>query len=221
MNDMKNRCSTSVFNEFLFILSLSSITEHSDYKNWTPLSGRLKCFEKLREYLDLIYPISKDEVKVSPNSLHEFLYYCVSNSKDIDTYSKNFSLLNMRKKDENNVLVIDNDFKVKKHSLKDDNDIHRLNNSITMKQNRNQKVSQSLQINKISEMEERSYSNHKPINNDFDDKSDHEVDLSDIDDETVINNRNKENSDNALSDLDKDEYYNKQQYEYFDYVNIN
>ena len=210
----------------MFILGLNSINEHADYKNWTPLSGRLKCFEKLREYLDLIYPISKDEAKIPNNSFHEFMYYCVSNvNKEylVPTSPTNFSLnlFQMKKKDDMHALVIEDDFKVKKQILKDDNDIHRLNNSTSLKLNRNQKVSQSLQINRVSEMEEKSYSNKKEypvMNNEFEEKSNREVEFSDIDDETVINNKNKENSNNDLSDLDKEEYYMKSCYEYYDYV---
>lgn len=205
----------------MFILSLNSINEHSEYKTWTALSGRLKCFEKLREYLDLIYPISKDEEKISNNAFHEFLFFFLSN-KDSSSKQPNISLLSMKKKDENNILVIEDDLKVKNKVLKDDNDIHRLNSSITMKLNRNQKVSQSLQINKVSDMEDKSYSNKKlyqpQSNNDYDEKSNQEVDFSDIDDETVINNKNKEYSNNALSDLDKEEYYMKSCYEFYDYV---
>jgi hypothetical protein len=127
----------------------------------------------------------------------------------------------MRKKDDLNTIVIEDDFKVKNKTLKDDNDIHRLNNSINMKLNRNQKVSQSLQINKVSEMDEKNYSSKKIYevnNNDFDEKSNQEVEFSDIDDETVINNKGKEYSNNALSDLDKEEYFMKSCYEFYDYV---
>ena len=219
----------------MFVLSSPSITDHSEYKYWTPLSGRLKCFEKLRENLELIYPVSKDELKIPHNSFNEFIYNTVVTvNKDFinikNSANLSLSLLNMRRKDETGLLVIDDDIKMKNKSLKDDNDIFlkKSTNSL-LRAKRNEKVSQSLQINKISEMDENNYnrSSGKKLlksNNEINEKSfqEVEVDFSDIDEETVINNKKeKEISNHALSDLDKEEYYMKSCYEFYDYVKKN
>ena len=44
-----------------------SITDQEEYKNWSPITGRLMCFDKIRNYLKFIYPIRTNEAKMEKN----------------------------------------------------------------------------------------------------------------------------------------------------------
>jgi hypothetical protein len=224
-----------IFNQLMFCLSSDSIKDHSEYKNWSPLSGRLRCFEKLRQYLDIIYPINKEELKIPPHSFHDLLYGCLSSS--IGDRAKpgvtTISLLDLRKHDEVGLLTIEDDLKVKSINLKDDIDVLlRKSSNNVLKAIRNEKVSQSLQVNKISDIEDKVVPNNNEYiyqNDDYEEvnlvnkskfnnyeQDNPEVDFSDIEEETVINNKKGKDD---LSDLDKEEYYMKSCYEFYDYVN--
>jgi len=150
----------------MFCLSSPSITEHAEYKNWTPISGRLKCFDKLRAFLELIYPINKEERKIIPGIFQRVLKsliiskFLFDSDEQIQNVNTN-SVINMTFFDENFVkdsekpeyeFVIENDLKIFKKIPKDDNELLKSNNAI--KAIRNEKVSQSLQVNKVSEIEE-------------------------------------------------------------------
>ena len=73
LKDLQSRCAPEEFNKLMFILQSPSITEHLEYKNWSPLSGRLRAFEKIRINLELIYPILKDEIKIESGLINEFI----------------------------------------------------------------------------------------------------------------------------------------------------
>jgi hypothetical protein len=73
LKDLQSRCGPQEFNKLMFILQSPSITEHIEYKNWSPLSGRLRAFEKIRINLELIYPILKDEIKIESRLMNEFI----------------------------------------------------------------------------------------------------------------------------------------------------
>ena len=73
LKDLQSRCNPQDFNKLMFVLQSPSITEHIEYKNWTPLSGRLRAFEKIRINLELIYPILKDEIKIESGLMNEFI----------------------------------------------------------------------------------------------------------------------------------------------------
>jgi WD40 repeat protein len=152
-----------VFNELMFCLSTPSITNHSEYKNWTPLSGRIKCFSKLRDFLEIIYPINREEIKIQPGALNRVIKNAVCNS--INSISKSpTAILNLSILDcsffpdtpsSNTQVNFEDDFGKKSKKAKDDeNEILRKSNSNALKIIRNEKISQSLQVNKISEIEE-------------------------------------------------------------------
>jgi WD40 repeat protein len=150
----------------MFCLSSPSITEHAEYKNWTPISGRLKCFDKLRSYLELIYPINKEERKIVPGIFQRVLKtlivskFLLDSNEQIQNVDLNTNI-NMTFFDDNFLkdsekpeyeFVIENDLKLFKKIPKDDIELLKSNNAI--KAIRNEKISQSLQVNKISEIEE-------------------------------------------------------------------
>ena len=161
MKDLQELCPQNIFNQLMFCLSSPSFTEHAEYKNWTPISGRLKCFDKLRGYLELIYPVNKEERKIVPGLFQRILKNLVVN-KIIEIDSKKYSMehvVSLSLLDEKLLverpeyeLSIENDLKALKKISKDDNELLKNNNSL--KTIRNEKISQSLQVNKISEIEE-------------------------------------------------------------------
>ena len=82
------------------------------------------------------------------------------------------------------------------------------NNNSAMKALRNEKITESLNINKISEIDLENKTKQDKI-------SAKNIIYSDI--EEVKEYDSKHYSQNELSDLDKEEYYMKSCYEYFDY----
>jgi len=169
----------------MFCLSSPSITDHVEYRNWTPLSGRLKCFDKLRSNLELIYPVNRGEVKFISGSFNKMVKIFLStrklnlNTSNISNLSSGINNLNNTNNlnsnmgsinnqfikvnllDEKNfkdlnsdlVLNVEDDLKNKNKIIKDDNELLRKSNS-ALRAIRNEKVSQSLQVNKISEIED-------------------------------------------------------------------
>lgn len=182
----------------MFCLRSPSITDHTEYKNWTPLSGRLKCFEKIRMHLESIYPISKDEIKIQTGSFMNFILLTINNcypsntsSNSLNQFQKNiysnynsnedyynqnkeiqFSVLNFlytenskAKKPNSNInslqnqIILDDDFSYKKEKEETEASLLRKSNS-SLKAIRNEKISQSLKINKISDIESENINNN-------------------------------------------------------------
>ena len=65
------------------ILSLNSVKELKSYANWTQISGRFNTFEKIREYMKVVYP-PINERKIQENILNDLLLKIVGN----DNYAK-------------------------------------------------------------------------------------------------------------------------------------
>ena len=163
LKDLQNKCSPKEFKELCFCLTLNSITDHPDYKTWTALSGRLKCFEKLRNNLNLIYPHTKEELRIENGSFgnfikkHTYMKACIKEGfiSNDDKHEKSHlgqiqisSLLDDNNDNSNtkNVnLIIEDDTKSKlTKQVKDDNDLAVSQENILSKSIRNEKVSQSL-----------------------------------------------------------------------------
>ncbi len=136
LKDLQNKCSPKEFKELCFCLTLNSITDHPDYKMWTALSGRLKCFEKLRNNLKLIYPFTKEELKIENNSFKKFIknYSFMRNNISESTGEKPSKALITSLLEENNflesknqtsvALTIEDDTKTAKpKQAKDDNEL--------------------------------------------------------------------------------------------------
>ena len=65
---LQTLCPPEEFKKILQCLSQTpSITDQEEYKNWSPITGRLMCFDKIRNYLKFIYPIRGNEVKIEKN----------------------------------------------------------------------------------------------------------------------------------------------------------
>ena len=293
LKDLQSRCIPQIFNKLMFCLSSPSITDHSEYKNWTPLSGRLKCFEKLRSYLELIYPISKEEIKIETGTFLNLILCTILNNQFYSKHINNilnsdeniitqgfqislFSLLSLESKNKRNNsnnfneyhhIALEDDINIKSKIPKDDNYLNLRKSNSSLKAIRNEKVSQSLIVNKISEIEQNEkenlnnfdklsnqlyeiYDNENSEHNFLDknqnespqkinyrenknyrynlynnninvieeekSKKDEDLDLEDdLEDDNNMNNSIVD--DNALSDLDKEEYFMKSCYDFFDY----
>ena len=65
---LQTLCEPEEFKKILQCLSQTpSITDQEEYKNWSPMTGRLLCFDKIRNYLQFIYPIKNNEMKIESN----------------------------------------------------------------------------------------------------------------------------------------------------------
>ena len=63
LKEIQKLCPQEEFEKLLKCLSNTpSITDQEEYKNWNPISGRLKCFNIIRKYLEVIYPIQQSEI---------------------------------------------------------------------------------------------------------------------------------------------------------------
>ena len=63
LKEIQKLCPQEEFAKLLKCLSNTpSITDQEEYKNWNPISGRLKCFNIIRKYLEVIYPIQQSEI---------------------------------------------------------------------------------------------------------------------------------------------------------------
>ena len=65
---LQTLCPPDEFKKILQCLSQTpSITDQEEYKNWSPITGRLMCFDKIRNYLKFIYPMKNNEIKMESN----------------------------------------------------------------------------------------------------------------------------------------------------------
>ena len=65
---LQTLCPPEEFKKILQCLSTTpSITDQEEYKNWSPITGRLMCFDKIRSYLKFIYPVHDNEIKIENN----------------------------------------------------------------------------------------------------------------------------------------------------------
>ena len=71
---LQTLCPPDEFKKILQCLSQTpSITDQEEYKNWSPITGRLMCFDKIRNYLKFIYPIKGNEIKIENNLMTNVL----------------------------------------------------------------------------------------------------------------------------------------------------
>eukprot|EP00743_Colponemidia_sp_Colp-15_P004540 GILK01004894.1.p1 GENE.GILK01004894.1~~GILK01004894.1.p1 ORF type:complete len:854 (+),score=139.34 GILK01004894.1:105-2666(+) len=77
LKDLEDKCSKEEFNGLCYCLTLERLTDHPDYKTWTPQKGRLLAFEKIRPFLVHIYPDERSRQQASdsmePNRLVSLL----------------------------------------------------------------------------------------------------------------------------------------------------
>ena len=84
LNEIKLYCSKETFSQILKLLDSNSIKDNEKYKNWTTISGRLECFEKIRKLMNVIYPINNiNEKKLKNNLLEKTLSKIAGSGKDL------------------------------------------------------------------------------------------------------------------------------------------
>lgn len=238
LKDLQVRCSATEFNNIMTCLQSPSITDYPEYRNWTPLSGRLKCFEKLRKHLELVYPISKDEVKVEPNSFMSFILKAIENNPNFanvcgkNIYSNGdftnenqieISLLQLINIDNSNSNIINNInnnnfgasnnnnnkgrkiYNANKNRIfveddlnnncnfnnkadkapKDENEAFLRKSNSSLKALRNERISQSLNLNKIAEIEQENLAEYEKAENNF-------IENENENENEISNNNNEE-----------------------------
>ena len=169
---LQTLCEPEEFKKILQCLSQTpSITDQEEYKNWSPITGRLLCFDKIRNYLQFIYPKKNDEIKIDSNLMLNLLksVYAVSND---DTCYKETSNLNevlkgfiievdkdIRENNLENNIVIENDiFKNKINSSSQINVMKSNRNELILSQSQNQFLLNNNMNNNINN------SNHMNVN---------------------------------------------------------
>ena len=179
---LQTLCEPEEFKKILQCLSQTpSITDQEEYKNWSPITGRLLCFDKIRNYLENIYPIRKNELKIESNlmiNLLKAVYFMFTNDA---SYREVFNLNDVLKgfiisvdKDvkENNLQMdinIENDvFKNKITSSSSQINVMKSNrNELILSQSQNQFINNNMNINNMKNAQlnkNNNYQNNNHIN---------------------------------------------------------
>ena len=172
---LQTLCPPDEFKKILQCLSQTpSITDQEEYKNWSPITGRLMCFDKIRNYLNFIYPIKGNEIKIENNLMTNVLKAVYFLSTNDASYREISSLNDVLKgfiievdKDikENNLLMnINIESDVSKNKI-NSNSSQQIN---VMKSNRNELVlSQSQNQFILNNNKNVNMNNNDNINNDY------------------------------------------------------
>ena len=172
---LQTLCPPDEFKKILQCLSQTpSITDQEEYKNWSPITGRLMCFDKIRNYLKFIYPIRGNEIKIENNLMINVLKAVYFLSTNDASYREISSLNDVLKgfiievdKDikENNLLMnINIESDVCKNKI-NSNSSQQIN---VMKSNRNELVlSQSQNQFILNNNKNVNMNNNDNINNDY------------------------------------------------------
>ena len=221
---LQTLCEPEEFKKILQCLSQTpSITDQEEYKNWSPITGRLLCFDKIRNYLQIKYPINNNEMKIESNlminvlkavyflSTNDASYREVSNLNDV---LKGFIIEVDKDIKENNLQMninIENDiFKNKINSSTSQINVMKSNrNELILSQSQNQFINNNMKVNNMNELQinkNNNYQNNNHININHLNNEKHsseENDYSSKNRDTAINmntntnNTNTNNEDNA------------------------
>ena len=167
---LQTLCEPEEFKKILQCLSQTpSITDQEEYKNWSPITGRALCFDKIRNYLQYIYPPNNNEKKIESNLMINVLkavYFLSSN----DASYREFSNLN----DVLKGFIIEVDKDIKENNLQIniniENDVfkNKINSSTSqinvMKSNRNELILSQSQ-NQIAVNNNNLNNNNMNLNN--------------------------------------------------------
>ena len=217
---LQTLCEPEEFKKILQCLSQTpSITDQEEYKNWSPITGRLLCFDKIRNYLQFIYPIKNNEMKIESNlmvnvlkavyflSTNDASYREVSNLNDV---LKGFIIEVDKDIKENNLQMninIDNDIlKNKNNTSTNQINVMKSNrNELILSQSQNQFINNNntninnmnaQQLNKNNNYQNNNQININHINNNEKHTSE-ENDYSSKNRDTAINmNTNTNNTNN-------------------------
>ena len=181
---LQTLCDPDEFKKILQCLSQTpSITDQEEYKNWSPITGRALCFDKIRNYLQYIYPPRNNELKIESNlmlnvlkavyflSTNDASYREVSNLNDV---LKGFIIEVDKDIKENNLQMninIESDvFKNKINSSASQINVMKSNrNELILSQSQNQFVNNNnnMNINNMNDLQfnkNNNYQNNNHIN---------------------------------------------------------
>ena len=222
---LQTLCEPEEFKKILQCLSQTpSITDQEEYKNWSPITGRLLCFDKIRSYLQIKYPINNNEMKIESNLMINVLkavYFLSTNDasfrevSNLNDVLKGFIIEVDKDIKENNLQMninIENDiFKNKINSSSQINVMKSNRNELILSQSQNQFVNNNnnmninnmndLQSNKNNNYQNNNHININHLNNEK--HSSEENDYSSKNRDTAINmntntnNTNTNNEENA------------------------
>ena len=219
---LQTLCEPEEFKKILQCLSQTpSITDQEEYKNWSPITGRLLCFDKIRNYLQFIYPIRNNELKIESNlmlnvlkavyflSTNDASYREVSNLNDV---LKGFIIEVDKDIKENNLQMninIENDtLKYKNNTSTNQINVMKSNrNELILSQSQNQFINNNninMNINNMNAQQlnkNNNYQNNNQINinhlNNNEKHTSEENDYSSKNRDTAINmNTNTNNTNN-------------------------
>ena len=79
LKQLEGKCSRAEFNKLCYCLTLSDLSDHPDYADWTPFRGRLACFESVRHEFDRVlsqqWTTQRERArKLNPNHLVALLH---------------------------------------------------------------------------------------------------------------------------------------------------
>ena len=202
---LQTLCSPEEFKKILQCLSTTpSITDQEEYKNWSPITGRLMCFDKIRNYLKFIYPVHDNEIKIENNLMLNVLkavYFLSTN----DASYREISNLN----DVLKGFIIEVDKDIKENNLQMNINIesdvskNKINNNMSnsinlMKSNRNELILSQSQNKFI-------FNNDNNINNINNNKNNININNNNINNNLKINNLNNNNNNNIENKPSTDE----------------
>ena len=223
---LQTLCPPDEFKKILQCLSQTpSITDQEEYKNWSPITGRLMCFDKIRNYLKFIYPVRTNEAKMEKNlminvlkavyflSTNDASYREISNLNDV---LKGFIIEVDKDIKENNLMMninIENDVSKNKINASTSQQINVMKsnrNELILSQSQNQfllnnnnNINNNINNINIENNNNKMKSNNRIINNNnfIEKRSSDENDYSSKNRDTAININTNTNNSNQNIDI--------------------
>ena len=245
---LQTLCEPEEFKKILQCLSQTpSITDQEEYKNWSPMTGRLLCFDKIRNYLQFIYPIKNNEMKIESNlmvnvlkavyflSTNDASYREVSNLNDV---LKGFIIEVDKDIKENNLQMninIENDIlKNKNNTSSNQINVMKSNrNELILSQSQNQfinnnNINMNMNINNMNAPQlnkNNNYQNNNQINinhiNNNEKHTSEENDYSSKNRDTAINMNTNTNNTNTNNEENINQTQGENIYESSSNINLN
>ena len=223
---LQTLCPPDEFKKILQCLSQTpSITDQEEYKNWSPITGPLMCFDKIRNYLKFIYPVRTNEAKMEKNlminvlkavyflSTNDASYREISNLNDV---LKGFIIEVDKDIKENNLMMninIENDVSKNKINASTSQQINVMKsnrNELILSQSQNQfllnnnnNINNNINNINIENNNNKMKNNNRIINNNnfIEKRSSDENDYSSKNRDTAININTNTNNSNQNIDI--------------------
>ncbi len=223
---LQTLCPPDEFKKILqCLLQTPSITDQEEYKNWSPITGRLMCFDKIRNYLKFIYPVRTNEAKMEKNlminvlkavyflSTNDASYREISNLNDV---LKGFIIEVDKDIKENNLMMninIENDVSKNKINASTSQQINVMKsnrNELILSQSQNQfllnnnnNINNNINNINIENNNNKMKNNNRIINNNnfIEKRSSDENDYSSKNRDTAININTNTNNSNQNIDI--------------------